>query len=328
MTGFAITGWGMAVPERTITSVELADRFGVDEDWIVSRSGIRERRAVGEGETTASLAVEAGRRALEHAGLTGADIAHLIVSTATAEQPSPATSAFVQHDLGVGGSAHDVNAECTGFVYGLITAAGLMTLDPRPILLIGSDTHSLTTRPDDRDLGILVGDGAGAVVLEPTTAPWLVTWNLGADGASTNSLKIPAGGSRMPTTEETVRQGLHFAQIKGNEIYLHAVRHTVRSIRKTLDAAGIKPEDVDHFVPHQANLRIIRSIVQHTDVPEERLVTTLERYGNCASASIPMALTVALGDGRIGTGDVVLLAGFGAGMTWGSVLLNWGGVAA
>jgi 3-oxoacyl-[acyl-carrier-protein] synthase-3 len=327
MTGFAITGWGMAAPGRAITSAELADRFGVDEDWIVSRCGIRERRAVGVGESTATLAVEAGRRALDRAGLTGDDIAHLIVSTATTEQPSPATSAFVQHDLGVAGSAHDINAECTGFVYGLVTAAGLMTLDPRPILIVGSDTHSLTTNPDDRDLGILVGDAAGALVLEPTPARWMQAWDLGADGSSTNSLKIPAGGSRMPTTEETVRQGLHYAQIKGNEIYLHAVRHTVRSIRKTLEAAKVTPDEVDHFIPHQANLRIIRSIVQHTGLPEDRLVTTLQDYGNCASASIPMAMSTVLDAGRIKDGDRVLLAGFGAGMTWGSILLTWGGVS-
>lgn len=328
MTSFAITGWGMAVPERTITSAELAARFGVDEEWIVGRCGIRERRAVGPGQSTATLAVEAGQRALDRAGLTGSDIAHLFVSTATPEQLSPATSAFVHHGLGVAGSAHDVNAECTGFVYALITAAALIALDPRPILVVGSDTHSLTTSPDDRDLGILVGDGSGALVLEPSAEGWLMAWNLGADGARTESLKILAGGSRMPTSEDTVRQGLHFAQIKGNEIYLHAVRHTVNSIRTTLEMAGLRPDDVDHVVPHQANIRIINSIVEHTKLPPDRLVTNLDRYGNCASASIPIAMTEAIDSGRIRRGDVVLLAGFGAGMTWGSVLLRWGGASA
>jgi 3-oxoacyl-[acyl-carrier-protein] synthase-3 len=314
----------MSVPERTITSEELAERFGVDVNWIVGRCGILERRAVSPGQSTATLAVEAGRRALDRAGLRPDDIAHLIVSTATPEQLSPATSAFVHHGLGLSGSAHDVNAECTGFVYALITAAGLMALDPRPILVIGSDTHSLTTNPDDRDLGILVGDGSGALVLEPGEG-WLRAWNLGADGARTESLKIPAGGSRMPTTEETVRQGLHYAQIKGNEIYLHAVRHTVGSIRKTLAMAEIGPDDVDHFVPHQANLRIIGSVMEHTKLPRERLISNLDRYGNCASASIPIALSEALDAGRIGQGDTVLLAGFGAGMTFATALLRWGG---
>src|SRR5690606_20742929 len=257
MRGFEIAGWGVSVPERVVTSVELAEHFGVDENWIVSRCGIRERRVVDPGQSTASLAIEAGRRALDRAGLSGADIAHLIVATAPPEQPSPATSAFVHHGLGIAGSAHDVNAECSGFVYGLVSAAALMTIDPRPILLIGSDTHSLTVDPSDRDLGILVGDGAGAIVLTPSPENWVLSWNLGADGSRTDSLKVPAGGSRMPTTVETARAGLHFARINGNEIYLNAVRFTVRTVNATLESAKVKPEDVDHVVPHQANIRSI-----------------------------------------------------------------------
>ena len=324
MSGFEISGTAMAVPDNVVTSVELAERFGVDESWIVGRCGIRERRAVSAGETTASLAIEAGRAAIENAGLRPSDIAHLFVATATPEQPSPATSAFVQHGIGIKGSAHDVNAECAGFVYGLVTAIALMSMDPRPILLVGSDTHSLTTDPDDRDLGILVGDGSGALVLEPQERSWLQSWHLGADGSCTDSLKIEAGGSRMPTTHETVDQGLHFAEINGNEIYLYAVRHTVKSIRTTLESAGVTAADVDHVIPHQANLRIISSIMQHTGLDEDRLVVNLDRYGNCASASIPIALNEALEQGRIKTGDRVLLAGFGAGMAFGSVLLEWG----
>ena len=327
MTSFAITGWGLAVPQLAVSSAEIADRFGIDEHWIVSRCGIRSRRYVEAGQTTASLAIDAGRAALDRAGLTGADIAHLIVATATPEQLSPATSAFVHHGLGIAGSAHDVNAECSGFVYGLVTAAALMALDPRPILLIGSDTHSLTVNPEDRDLSILVGDGAGAIVLTPSPDSWVKAWDLGADGSKTDSLKVVAGGSRMPTTLETVRQGLHYAKIKGNEIYLNAVRFSVASIRTTLETAKVKPEDVDWVVPHQANLRIISSILAHTGLTEEQLISNIEAYGNTASASIPIALTEALDAGRIAEGDLVLLAGFGAGMTWGSVLLEWGAAA-
>jgi 3-oxoacyl-[acyl-carrier-protein] synthase-3 len=326
MSGFDIIGWGMHVPEHTITSSALAERFGVDEEWIVGRCGIRERRAVTDGQSTASLAIAAGKRALERSGLAPADIAHLIVATATPEQPSPATSAFVQHGIGLKCSAHDVNAECAGFIYSLITAAGLMKLDPRPILIVGADTHSLTTAPDDRDLGILVGDGAGAIVLEPSANDWLVAWHLGADGSCVDSLKIEAGGSRMPTTADTVRAGLHYAAINGNEVYLYAVRHTVRSIKATLESAKLEATEIDHFVPHQANLRIIHSIIKHTGIPPERLIANLDRYGNCASASIPIALTEALDAGKIRDGDKVLLAGFGAGMAFGSVLLTWGGI--
>ncbi|WP_423834894.1 3-oxoacyl-ACP synthase III family protein [Streptomyces manipurensis] len=327
MTGFDITGWGMSVPERIVTSSELAERFGVDEHWVVSRCGIRERRAVDPGQTTASLAVEAGRRALDKAGLTGADIAHLIVATATPEQPSPATSAFVHHELGIAGSAHDVNSECAGFVYGLVSAMALIALDPRPILLIGSDTHTLTANPADRDLSILVGDGAGAIVIQPGPENRVKALNLGADGSCTGSLKVLAGGSRMPTTQETLDAGLHYAQINGNEIYLNAVRYTVRTVRETLESAKVDAADIDHVVPHQANIRIINSILSHTGLRQEALITNLHKYGNTASASIPIALCEALQEGRIKTGDKVLLAGFGAGMTWGSILMEWGAAA-
>ncbi|MFD3972699.1 3-oxoacyl-ACP synthase III family protein [Streptomyces cyaneofuscatus] len=327
MSGFAIAGWGKALPERVVTSAELAARFGVDEHWVVSRCGIHERRAVDPGQTTASLAADAGRAALARAGLTGADIAHLIVATATPEQPSPATSAFVHHELGIGGGAMDVNSECAGFVYGLVAAMGMLRMDRRPILLIGSDTHTLTANPADRDLSILVGDGAAAVVLVPGPEDPVLAWNLGADGSCADALKVPAGGSRMPTTPETVAQGLHYARIKGNEIYLNAVRYTVRTVRETLESAKVAPAEVDHVIPHQANIRIINSVVQHSGLRPESLITNLDRYGNTASASIPLALTEALDADRIKTGELVLLAGFGAGMTWGSVLMRWGGAA-
>ncbi|WP_432489101.1 3-oxoacyl-ACP synthase III family protein [Kineococcus sp. SYSU DK018] len=320
-----LAGWGAALPSRVVTSEEVAARFGVDEDWVVGRCGIRERRWVGPGETTASLAVEAGKAALAQAGLAPSDVAHLVVATATPEQPSPATSAFVQHALGVTGSAHDVNAECSGFVYALVHAAALMRLDPRPALVIGSDTHSLTTDPADRDLGILVGDGAGAVVLTPGDREWFLGFDLGADGSRTSSLQVLAGGSRMPVTEQAVRDGLHHARINGNEIYLNAVRLTVATVRRTLAAAGFTAGDLDLVVPHQANIRIVDSIVKHTGLAPERVFTNLDRYGNTASASIPIAVSEALASGRLRPGNLVLLAGFGAGMTWGSVLLRWGG---
>jgi 3-oxoacyl-[acyl-carrier-protein] synthase-3 len=328
VNGFDITGWGIAVPERVVTSPELAAQFGIDEDWIVSRCGIHERRRIEPGQSTATLAIEAGRKALEKAGLRGSDVAHLIVATATPEQLSPATSAFVHHGLGIEGSAHDVNAECSGWIYGLIFAAAMMKIDPRPILIVGADTHSTQLNPVDRDLGILVGDGAGAIVIEPSADEWMLAWNLGADGSRQDSLRVKAGGSRMPTTATSFQEGLHYSEIKGNEIYLNAVRFTVRSVRATLEQAKFTADDVDHFVPHQANIRIINSILEHTGLKPERLVTNLYKYGNTASASMPIALAEALDEGRFKDGELVLLAGFGAGMTWGSTLLRWGGVSA
>jgi 3-oxoacyl-[acyl-carrier-protein] synthase-3 len=324
VTGIGIVGWGMHVPERIVTNADLAAQFGLDDDWIVRRTGIRERRVVGPGETTASLAVEAGRRAIERAGLRPDQVSHLILASGTPEQPSPATSAFVQHELGTAGGAFDVNAECASFAYGMIVAAGIMALDPRPILLIGSDTHTLIADPEDRDLTVLVGDGAGAVVLAPHTESWLTAWDLGCDGSKTGSLKVPAGGSRMPATADTVRQKLHYARINGNEIFLHAVRYTVQSVRKTLQAAKVEPHEIDHLLPHQANLRIISAILEHTRVPAEKLITNIERYGNTGAASMPIALTEALDSGRIQRGERVLFAGFGAGMTWATALFEWG----
>ncbi|MDG4762669.1 beta-ketoacyl-ACP synthase 3 [Solwaraspora sp. WMMD406] len=324
MSGVGVIGWGSYLPEGRLTNAELAERFGVDDDWIVHRTGIRERRIVGPGETTASLAVEAGRRALDNAGVRPDEISHLILASGTPEQLSPATSAFVQRELGTSGGAHDVNAECASFAYGFVVAAGLMAIDPRPVLLIGSDTHSLVVNPEDRDLGVLIGDGAGAVVLAPHDRSWLRTWDMGCDGTKVESLKIPAGGSRQPASEATLREKLHYAQIKGNEIYLHAVRFTVGSLRRTLESANLGPDDIDHLLPHQANLRIIDSIVERSGVPRDRLITNIEHYGNTGAASMPIALAEALDAGRIQRGDRVMFAAFGAGMVWVTALIEWG----
>ncbi|QDY75228.1 3-oxoacyl-ACP synthase III family protein [Streptomyces qinzhouensis] len=324
MAGIGITGWGSCLPEGRLTNGELAARFGVDEDWIVQRTGIRERRIVGPGETTASLAVEAGRRALARAGLRPDQISHLILASGTPEQLSPATSAFVQRELGTAGGAHDVNAECAGFAYGFVVAAGLMAIDPRPILLIGTDTHSLVVNPEDRDLGVLIGDGAGAVVLTPHDRSWLRSWDMGCDGTKVDSLRIPAGGSRLPASEATLRNKQHYAQIKGNEIYLNAVRFTVGSVKRTLRSADLEPGDIDHLLPHQANMRIIDSILERSRVPRERLITNIEYYGNTGAASMPIALAEALDAGRIQRGDRVLFAAFGAGMVWLTALVEWG----
>ncbi|MFE2044245.1 3-oxoacyl-ACP synthase III family protein [Streptomyces sp. NPDC059477] len=321
--GIGIIGWGTHLPDKRLTNAELTARFGIDDDWIVKRTGIRERRIAGPGETSASLAVEAGRRALEHAGLRPDQISHLILASGTPEQPSPATSAFVQRELGTTGGAHDTNAECASFAYGLVIAAGLIAIDPRPILLIGTDTHSLVVNPEDRDLSVLIGDGAGAVVLAPHDRSWLRGWDMGCDGTKTDSLKIPAGGSRLPTSETTLRNKLHYAQIKGNEIYLNAVRFTVGSLKRTLNTTGLQPTDIDHLLPHQANMRIIDSILEHSHIPPERLITNIENYGNTGAASMPIALAEALDAGHIKPGDRIMLAAFGAGMVWLTALIEW-----
>jgi len=255
--------------------------------------------------------VAAGALALERAGRTGAEVDVLVLATTTPDALVPATSATVQEALGVAGGAFDLNAACSGFVYALVTAHGLAAVGARRVLVIGSETLSGITDWDDRSLAVLVGDGAGAVLLESVDGPGqLLAWDLGADGSLRHLLKCDHGG---------------YLFMNGKEIFRHAVRVVVESSLASLARAGLGPHDVDLFVPHQANARIIAAASQRLGIPEERCVVTIDRYGNTSSASIPLALADALDTGRIEPGAVVLLAGFGGGMTWASAVLRWGG---
>jgi 3-oxoacyl-[acyl-carrier-protein] synthase-3 len=306
--GAVITGWGTAVPDKVVTNADLEARLDTSDSWIVERTGIRERHI---GGTTAELAVAAGRQALERAGRTGADVDVLVLATSTPDALVPGTSATVQHGLGVRGGAFDVNAACSGFVYGLVSAHGLVLAGAQRVLVVGSETLSHITDWDDRSLAVLVGDGAGAVLLEATDGPGdLLAWDLGADGSLRHLLSCDHGG---------------YLFMNGKEIFRHAVRVVVDSSRTVLERIGAGPEDVDLFVPHQANARIIAAAGQRLGIPEERWVVTIDRYGNTSSASIPLALADALDEGRLHRGDLVLVSGFGGGMTWASALLRWGG---
>ena len=308
MPGAVITGWGSAVPEKVVTNADLSASLDTSDEWIRERTGIRERRI---GGTTSQLAVEAGRRALGQAGVDAADIDVLVLATTTPDSLVPGTSATVQSQLGVGGGAFDLNAACSGFVYALVVAHGLVLSGARRVLVIGSETLSRITDWDDRSIAVLVGDGAGAVVLEATEGPGqLLGWDLGADGTLQRLLYCDHGG---------------YLYMNGKEIFRHAVRVVVDSSNKVLAQAGLSTSEVDLFVPHQANARIITAASQRLGIPEERCVVTIDRYGNTSSASIPLALCDALDEGRIEAGDTVLISGFGGGMTWASALLRWGG---
>jgi len=308
MAGAVVTGWGIAVPDKVVTNEDLSARLDTSDEWITERTGIRERRI---GGTTAELAVAAGAEALARAGLDGADIDVLVLATSTPDALVPGTSATVQHGLGIGGGAFDVNAACSGFVYGLVSAHGLVLAGARRVLLVGSETLSRITDWDDRSLAVLVGDGAGAVVLEATDGPGqLLAWDLGADGSLRHLLLCDHGG---------------YLYMNGKEIFRHAVRVVVDSSLATLGRAGLTPQDVDLFVPHQANARIITAAAQRLGIEPERCVITIDRYGNTSSASIPLALADALDSGRLQPGSVVLVSGFGGGMTWASAVLRWGG---
>jgi 3-oxoacyl-[acyl-carrier-protein] synthase-3 len=324
--GAIVTGIGTAVPDRRLTNDDFADRLDTSDAWIVERTGIRERRVAAPDESTASLGIAAGAAAIKDAGLTPDEVDLLIVATATPEQPLPATSAFVQDGLGLRCGAFDVGAACAGFVYSLVVASSLVQGGgPEHVLVVGSETLTRIVDPDDRATAVLFGDGAGAVVVSRSTDPagGLLAWDLGCDGSAAALLEIPAGGSRRPVSAATVAAGEHWLHMDGREVFRRAVRVVVESATVTLQRAGVSCDDVTLFVPHQANARIVAAAADRLHIPPARTVVNLDRYGNTSAASIPLALADAVEDERIHAGDLVLLSGFGAGMTWASALLRW-----
>ncbi|HEV3402627.1 MAG TPA: beta-ketoacyl-ACP synthase III [Acidimicrobiales bacterium] len=332
-----VAGWGTAIPETVVTNHDLAHRVDTNDAWIVERTGIRERRVAGPGQTTASMAIEAGAAAIKLADLSPADVGICIVATCTPEQPIPATASFVQEGLGLRCGAFDLDAACAGFVYALVVGAGLLStggLDA--VLVVGSETLSRVVDQEDRSTCVLFGDGAGAVILVPegsgpagphrpngTDGAGLLAWDLGCDGSAASLLAVPAGGSRLPVSPETVAAGQHFLKMEGQEVFRRAVRAIVDSAAATLTQAGVAAAEVDLFVPHQANARIIDAAASRLGISPDRTFVNIDRYGNTSAASIPIALAEAADAGRLHPGDLVLLSGFGAGMSWASALLRW-----
>ncbi len=321
----SITGLGWHVPERIVTNEELARLVDTSDEWIRTRTGILERRFAADDEALSDISLPAARAALEAAGITARDVDLLIVATVTPDMVFPSTAAIVADRLGaVGAGAYDLAAGCTGFVYGLVQAYGLVSSGiSRHALVIGADVLSKLMNFDDRTTCVLFGDGAGAVVLEQVTEGGFLAFELGADGSGGPDLHLPAGGSRLPTTAETVARGQHYVQMNGRQVFKFATRVLVSSATNVLAECGLTVEDVDLYVPHQANVRIIDYAVAKLGVPEDRVVVNVDRYGNTSSASIPLALAEALAEGRVHGGDTVLMTGMGAGLTWGSTVLRW-----
>ena len=306
--GGIVTGWGIAVPDKVVTNDDLSVTMDTNDAWIRERTGIRERRI---GGTTSGLAIEAGLAALEKAGRRPDEIDAIILATTTPDQIVPGTSATVQDGIGITGGAFDVNAACSGFVYALTVAHGMIAIGAERLLVIGAETLSKITDWEERSVSILVGDGAGAVVLEAVDGPGqLLSYKLGADGSLRHLLKCDHGG---------------YLYMNGKEIFRKAVAVVVESAQQAIAEAGLTPDQIDLVVPHQANLRIISAACQRLGIPEEKAVVVIDRYGNTSSASIPLALADALDTDRLQAGQHVLLTGFGGGMTWASAVLKWGG---
>lgn len=304
--GARIVGWGTALPDRVVTNLDYEARLDTSDAWITERTGIKERR---HGGTTASLATSAGQAALDAAGLTGDDIDYLLLATTTPDYQVPSTASEVENDLGIRGGASDLNAACSGFVYGLVHAHGLIAMGLRRVLLIGAETMSRITDQEDRNTAILFGDGAGAVILEASDDDGqLLSFDLGSDGALRDLLDAPLAG---------------YMQMNGREVFRQAVTVMVASGKASMDAAGVSAADIALVVPHQANQRIIDAACGRLEIPSDKVATVLHSTGNTSSASIPLALVDALEGGRVKAGDLLLLVGFGAGMSWASAVVRW-----
>lgn len=301
-----ITGWGRALPETIVTNDDLAKTLDTSDEWIRERTGIEQRHI---GGTTASLSIESGRRALEMSGVDPLSIDALILATTTPDRTVPATSAAVQHGLGLRCGAFDLNAACSGFVYGLVTAHGLIAIGKRNILVIGTDTLSRITDWTDRNTAILFADGSGAAVIQATDGPGqLLGWDIDADGSLEDLLYADIGKTLY---------------MEGKEVFRRAVRIMVDSAEKSLKAAGLTTSDITLVAPHQANIRIIEAACKRLDIPMSKTSWVGDKTGNTSSASIPLALFEAADNGRLKTGDNVLLVGFGAGMTAASAVIKW-----
>jgi len=329
MSPFAhITGWGMAVPERVLTNVELEKMVDTNDEWIRSRTGIRERRIANEEETTASLATEAALRALDVANLSPADVDLIIVATSSPEHTFPATACLVQDRLGaVKAGAFDLLAACTGFIFGLNMASqSIRSGSVQNALVIGSETLSRLVNWKDRNTCILFGDGAGAFVLQAgEEAAGLLSAVMRSDGSGGDLLSLPAGGSKIPTTLETVRSGLHYIQMNGREVFRFATRVMAQATQEAAEKANMTIDDIQLVIPHQANKRIIEAAARGLNIPIERCYINLERYGNTSTASIPIATCEAIKEGRVHPGDNIAFVGFGAGLTWGAAIARWSG---
>jgi len=321
-----ILGVGMHVPEKVLTNRDLEAMVDTSDEWIVSRTGIRERRIASRDQASSDLAYEASLKALERAGIAAEDLDLILVATITPDMAFPATACILQDKLGARkAAAFDLSAACSGFIYGLAAASSFISTGMyKYVLVVGAECLSRITDYEDRNTCILFGDGAGAAVLGPVReGAGFRSFVLGADGSGGDLLKLPAGGSRLPITGEVLAQRLQYLKMAGRDVFKFAVRVMGNSADEALEKAGLSREDIDLLVPHQANMRIIQAALERLGLEPEKCAVNLDRYGNVSAASIPIALAEAVETGRVKSGDRLLLVGFGGGLTYGACVLIW-----
>ncbi|MBI3286556.1 MAG: ketoacyl-ACP synthase III [Chloroflexi bacterium] len=321
-----IVGWGKYIPEKIVTNHDLSKIVDTSHEWIVTRTGIVERRVAGPKETTSSMALEAAKRALQVADIEPRDVDLIIVASATPDHLFPATACLVQDALGATrAGAFDLSAGCSGFVYALSVASPMITAGAYDcVLVIGSETLSRILDWTDRNTCVLFGDGAGAFVLQGSDTPGgVLSFVLGSDGSGGELLIVPAGGSRYPASLETIKNGMHYARMNGREVFRFATRVMGKSALEAIRSAQLPPEEIDLFIPHQANLRIIKAAAKDLKLPMERVFVNLDKYGNTSAASVPIAFCEAIEQDRLHPGDHVVLMGFGAGLTWAASVVEW-----
>ncbi len=321
-----IIATGSYAPEKVLTNWELEKMVNTSSEWIIERTGMKERRIAKDTQATSDLAFEAAKRALKRAGLKARDLDLIVVATVTGDMPFPSTACFVQNLLEAkNAAAFDINATCSGFIYGLsVCNSFIKTGQHKRILLIGADALSRITDYEDRTTCVLFGDGAGAVILsESMEERGILSVDLFSDGSLWDFIYLPGGGSRNPSSKETIKKRLHYIKMKGNETFKVAVRTLESLVVHTLHKNNLKPSELSLLIPHQANLRIIQATAQRLGLSMDKVMVNLDRYGNTSAASIPIALDEAVNSGRVRDGDHLLLEAFGGGLTWASALLKW-----
>jgi len=321
-----IIGTGSYMPETVLTNSYFEERLDTNDEWIVSRTGIKERRKAEESVATSDIATYAALKAIEDANLNPEDLDMIIVATVTPDMSFPSTACIVQKNIGaINASAFDISAACSGFIYGLsIAEKFIKTGSAKYILVIGAETLSKITDYSDRNTCVLFGDGAGAAVVSSVEENnGILASYTGSDGRGGDLLKLPAGGSRMPASMETLANRMHYIKMDGSEVFKFAIKIMGEAAEKALEMCGLDKKDIDYLIPHQANIRIIESATKRLKIPKDKVFVNIDKYGNMSAASIAVALDEANKANKLSKGDVVVLVGFGGGLTWGSIVLRW-----